>query len=63
MATTIKIPTLVHLVLPPKKLDSHVSIRLNNDDANFEEANFGGREEIDYYKLLDTHSIQTSEGI
>jgi len=40
MATTIKIPTLVHLVLPPKKLDSHVSIRLENDNANFEEASF-----------------------
>ena len=31
MATIVKIPTLVHLVLPPKKLDIHVSVRLKNE--------------------------------
>jgi hypothetical protein len=30
--------TLVHLVLPPKKIDNHVSIRLKSDYAKFEEA-------------------------
>ena len=38
MATIVKIPTLVHLVLSPKKLDIHVSVRLKNEHAKFEEA-------------------------
>jgi hypothetical protein len=41
MAAIVKIPTLVHLVLPPKKLDIHVSVRLKNEHAKFEEASFG----------------------
>ena len=40
MAAIVKIPTLVHLVLPPKKIDIHVSIRLKNEHKNFEEASF-----------------------
>jgi hypothetical protein len=40
MANAVKIPTLVHLVLPPKKLDSQVYIRLENDYAKIEEASF-----------------------
>jgi len=40
MAAIVKIPTLVHLVLPLKKLDIHVPVRLKNDSAKFGEASF-----------------------
>ena len=40
IATIVKIPTLIHLVLPPKKLNIHFSIRLKNEHGNFEEASF-----------------------
>ena len=49
--------TLVRLVLPPKKLDSRVSIRLKNDDANFEEASFwweGGNRLLQTPETLQT---------
>ena len=52
MAAIVKIPTLVHLVLPPKKNDIHVSIRLKNEHKKFEEASFEWGKEIDNYKLL-----------
>jgi hypothetical protein len=40
MATIVKIPTLVHLVLPSKKLDIHIFVRLKNEQEIFEEASF-----------------------
>jgi hypothetical protein len=40
MAAIVKNPTPVHLVLPPKKLDIHVSVGLKNRYAKFEEASF-----------------------
>jgi len=41
MGAIVKIPTLVHfLVLPLKKLDIHVPVRLKNDSAKFGEASF-----------------------
>jgi hypothetical protein len=38
MAVIVKIPTHVHLVLPPKELNIHVYLRLKNENKNSEEA-------------------------
>jgi len=40
MATAVKIPTPVHLVLPPEKLDINVFVGLKNSYAKFEQAGF-----------------------
>jgi hypothetical protein len=40
MAAIVKIPTLVHLVLPPKKINIHVSVRLKNENKKSEAASF-----------------------
>jgi hypothetical protein len=40
MAAIVKIHTLVHLVLPPKKIDIHVSVRLKNENKQSEEPSF-----------------------
>jgi hypothetical protein len=40
MATIVKNPILVHLVLPAKIFDGHVSTKLKSEYAKFEEAGF-----------------------
>jgi hypothetical protein len=53
MDTVKKIPVLAQKGLPPKELVNHVCVGLVNDCAKFEDASHSGREEVDYYKLLD----------
>jgi hypothetical protein len=52
MATIVKIPTLVHLVLPLKKFDIHVSVRVKNEHENLKKRALSEEEEIDNYILL-----------